>query len=140
MVASEEHDFIVKMIQIKMKRMGYKIIFMENRIIGVTQFRIPPKIISHRPDIIGYRKIDNMVCIGEAKYLGDLKTERTKKQIRDFISISKENKNVDLILGIPLSEKSVYKQFIKIFDESFNFNEKVLLIPDRLIRREDERV
>lgn len=132
-MASRGHDLIVKMIQIKMNKMGYETVFLENRIKGTIDFELPPTIISHRPDIVGYRRSDNMVCIGEAKYFGDLSSERTKRQIKDFIDLSKNNEKIDLIFGIPLSEKDHFMRIIKDMHDDFEFDEKVLLVPDRLI-------
>ena len=133
-MASYEHDFIVKMIQVKMKKMGFEVVFMENKHKGTKKYQIPPTIISHRPDIIGYRKDDDRIMIGEAKYYGDIESDRSKRQIKDFISLSSK-KNIDVIFGIPVSEHEKMIKLVKEIDETFDLEKGILLVPDRLLRR-----
>lgn len=105
-MASERHNFIVSAIARKMRSFGFEIIYLDGKPqdIGTKMFDIPPRIINHRPDIVGEK--DNMYfCIGEAKTQSDIHSERTKNQIIDFLALVRQNSGNKLILGVPLEAK-----------------------------------
>ena len=103
-MSSKGHDFILEMIQIKLRKMGYRLIYSESHYKDM-KFAIPPTILNHRPDVVGYK--DNSICIGEAKFYGDFNSIRSHTQIKDFIILSNE-KNIVVIFGFPLSEKEYF--------------------------------
>jgi len=105
-MASERHNFIVSVIARKMRSSGFEIIYLDGKPqdIGTKRFNIPPRIINHRPDIVG-EKDGIFFCIGEAKTQNDIHSERTKNQIIDFLALVRQNSGNKLILGIPLDAK-----------------------------------
>jgi len=90
----------------KMRSNGFEIIYLDGKPqdIGTKRFDIPPKIINHKPDIVG-EKDGLYFCIGEAKTWNDIHSNRTKNQIVDFLEIVRQNSGNRLILGIPLNAK-----------------------------------
>ena len=131
-MASKGHDFILEMVQIKMKQMGYKIVASDSHYREI-KFEIPPTILNHRPDAIGYKE-DNAICIGEAKYYGDLTSNRSHTQIKDFMNLtSDKEREIEVVFGIPHSEEKHFLEILK--EENLKLNDKVVLlkIPDRLI-------
>tara|TARA_Y100000310_G_C20692351_1_gene823159 strand:+ start:1097 stop:1507 length:411 start_codon:yes stop_codon:yes gene_type:complete len=132
-MSSKGHDFILEMIHLKMIKMGFRIVSSDSRYSEI-KFPLMPTIINHRPDSLGYNKDKDIVCIGEAKYYGDLTSERSKTQIRDLIGIAKDNrKKVKIIFGIPASEKENFNKDLKELKISLPKNSILLEIPDRLI-------
>ncbi len=111
-MSSKGHDFILETIQMKIKQLGYKIVASDSHYKNI-KFNMPPTIKNHRPDTVGYSD-DNSVCIGEAKYYGDLNSERSQMQIKDFIMLSNNpNMDVSVIFGIPLSEEKAFLDILK---------------------------
>lgn len=105
-MASKIHDFIVSVIAGVMRKNGFKIIYLHGRYqdIDIKRFKIPPKIINHKPDVIGENN-EKDFCIGEAKTKNDIFMKRTLNQIRDFHHIVTLNKKNWLIIGVPLKAK-----------------------------------
>lgn len=138
-MASEQHNFIVSAIARKMKLYGFRIIYLDGKYQDVETERpeIPPKIINHRPDIIGENN-DMVFCIGEAKTRDDIRSERTKKQITDFFSIVKLKPGNKLIIGIPLTVKEdLGKLLLKLGFGNQNQIE-IISIPEELLPHEEE--
>ena len=142
-MASRGHDFILEMVQMKMKQLGYKLVASDGHYRDI-KFPIPPTILNHRPDALGYDPNRNSVCIGEAKYYGDLGSMRSHTQIKDFINLTKDRgRDIRVIFGLPISEEKKFLKILRIHD--LELNDKILLIkvPDRLIPkrgREDENI
>lgn len=136
---SEKHDFIVSAIVRKIKKEGYQIFYMEGKYqdISLTKYDIPPKIINHRPDVIA-KKDDNKFCIGEAKTKSDLITPRTKKQIEDFFSLVKLNKDNKLFIGVPLGAKENLEKLLRYLSLFNRQQIEILYIPDTLLPNEEE--
>ena len=133
-MASKGHDFIVKMIGIKMNELGYKIVAQEEHYYNVciAKIELPPSISNHRPDMIGYSQKD-CVCIGEAKYYNDLRSSHTIEQLNDYFSLVQKSEKIYLIIGLPSSEMG---SLLKILDKNnLELNERitVLQIPDAII-------
>lgn len=103
-MASKKHDFIVASISRKIRDLGFNITYIEGEYVNISIIKhpIPPKIINHRPDIVGENSTGNY-CIGEAKTKNDLKSERTKQQFVDFLDVVNLYDGNFLIIGIPLS-------------------------------------
>ena len=134
-MSSIGHDFILEMIHIKLKKMGYKLTCSESRYKDI-KFAMPPTISHHRPDTIGYN--NNSICIGEAKYYGDFNSQRSHTQIKDFIMLTKDN-NIKVIFGFPLSEREKFFNILKKEKIELNSNIALLEIPDRLIPKNEEK-
>jgi hypothetical protein len=65
---------------------GYELVALEcsfSWLFG-DDFRLPPSIIVHRPDVVGVRKDPPLICIGEGKTRNDLHSKRTRRQLKDF--------------------------------------------------------
>lgn len=131
-MASKGHDFILEMIQMKMKKLGFRIFSSDSHYTKV-KYGLPQTLITHRPDSIGYRSNDDSICIGEAKYYGDINSKRTKKQITDYVNIVNEKTNFSVIFGIPASEEANFEEQRR--NIGFEMNDRIILIrvPDRLI-------
>jgi len=138
-MASEKHDFIVSLIVRKMRQDGFEVIYLDGKYqnISTEKFDIPPRIINHKPDVIG-EKDSIFFCIGEAKTKNDLLTERTKNQIIDFLTIIRLNSENKLVIGIPLSAK---KKLEKLLIELRVINQKqieIIYIPEDLLPYEEQ--
>ncbi|MFZ7121559.1 MAG: hypothetical protein ACOWWH_11505 [Eubacteriaceae bacterium] len=136
-MASKKHDFIVSAIARKMRKDGFKVIYLDGRYqdLDENKFNIPPKIINHRPDIIG-EKENIFFCIGEAKTKNDIFTERTKNQIIDFLTLVKLNSGNKLVMGIPLNAR---KDLKKLLIDLKLINQKqieIVYIPEELLPHE----
>src|SRR3989339_1117937 len=103
-MASRQHDFLIQMIMIKMQSLGFEVIASDSHYYKSISSRIPPTIVTHRPDCIGFRQEDSSICIGEAKYSGDLLSSRTKKQLHDFVELCSLNEKYHCIVAIPSKE------------------------------------
>ncbi len=140
-MTSEGHDLIVEMIKLKMKAEGYIIVASEGKYRNreIIKTKIPPAILRHRPDVIGYNRLKRFVLIGEAKYFGDIKSKRTQQQIEDFGNLARERKDVYVIFGFPLSEE---KEFLLVLKEKkLKKNKKIMLlkVPDKWVKSDEKR-
>lgn len=131
---SKGHDFIVKMIEIKMNELDFKIVAKEEHYYNPYNYkiRLPPCISNHRPDLIGYSQKD-IVCIGEAKYYNDIRSSHTIEQLKDYFLLVKKSEKIYLIMGLPSSEMG---SLLKILDKNnLEINERItiLQIPDAII-------
>ena len=138
-MASEQHNFIVSAIARKMKLGGFGIIYLDGKYQDVETERpdIPPKIINHRPDIIGVKN-GVIFCIGEAKTQGDIRSERTKKQITDFLTIVKLNPGNKLIVGIPLTAKEDLERLLLKLKLVNQKQIEIISIPEELLPHDEE--
>lgn len=57
-MASEKHNFIVSAIARKIRQDGFRITYLDGKYqdIDTKKFDIPPKIINHKPDVIGEKE------------------------------------------------------------------------------------
>ena len=138
-MASDKHDFIVSAIVRKIRQYGFRVIYLDGKYqdINTEKFSIPPKIINHKPDVIG-EKDNGCFCIGEAKTKNDFLTERTKHQIIDFLAIVKLNPENIFVIGIPLNAK---KDLEKLLVELKVVNQKqieIIYIPEELLPHEEQ--
>jgi hypothetical protein len=138
-MATLQHDFIVSALARKIKLEKYSIIYLDGHYQEVCTIKpnIPPKIINHRPDIIGARE-DQLFVIGEAKTKNDISSLRTKKQITDFCELISCNIGNKLILGIPLNSKNTLLRLLKRLNLISNKQIEILYVPDQLIPEENE--
>jgi hypothetical protein len=138
-MASKQHDFIVSAIARKLKLYGFRIIYLDGKYKDVETEKpdIPPKIISHKPDIIG-EKNSMIFCIGEAKTRDDIHSERTKNQITDFLSIVKLKPGNKLIIGIPLTAKEDLRSLLMKLGFVNQRQIEIIYIPAELLPNEEE--
>ncbi len=133
-MASPKHDFIVSTIARKIRKVGFDITYMDGRYkdVGKVKCEIPPKILNHRPDIIG-QNAKGEFCIGEAKTINDLLSRRTANQIRDFLYIVSTHPENRLFLGIPLSARPVLTDLLAKLGFSAHRQLNVICVPDILL-------
>lgn len=136
-MASDSHSFIVAAIARKIRQYGFVVSYLDSnyRDIDIKKFDIPPKIIHHKPDIIGEK--ENFFCIGEAKTVNDLSAERTRRQIQDFFDIVQSNDNNKLIIGIPLSGKYLLNNLLKRIGLLGHRQIEIIFVPDELLSHEE---
>lgn len=138
-MASEKHDFIVSAIVRKIRQDGFRVIYLDGKYqdINTEKFDIPPKIINHKPDVIG-EKDSIFFCIGEAKTKNDLLTERTKNQIIDFLAIVKLNSGNKFVIGIPLNAKEDLEKLLIELGVVNQKQIKIIYIPEELLPYEEQ--
>jgi len=112
-MASRRHDFIVSAVARKMRQEDFCIVYLDGRYqdICMTKPEIPPRIIRHKPDVIG-EKENGAFCIGEAKTENDISSERTKSQICDFVTMVGMNSENKLIIGVPSNARGDLEQLL----------------------------
>ena len=96
---SKAHDTIAALIVRSMRGQGYEPVSADVREILFGDPTLPTSQVigKHRPDLIGFRKADRRVCVGEAKTTADIRSQRTKEEIQDFAMCDE----IDLFIGIP---------------------------------------
>lgn len=130
---AEVHEMLVTYVAGKMQRLGYNILFMEGNHADVKSQRpeLPPKIITHRPDVYGVKT--NSIAIGEAKTKSDLKASRTRTQLLDFKEIVRENPNNRLFICVPQNAGpelvSLLSSLGIVVDEQID----IMVIPEMLL-------
>src|SRR5574341_1457548 len=136
---SEKHNFIVAAIARRLWQNDFRIIYLDGKYqdIDIKKFDIPPKIINHKPDIVGVKK-GIFFCIGEAKTGGDIFSERTKSQITDFFTIIRLNPKNKLIIGIPLDSKEDLKRLLFQLGLENHKQIEIIHIPEELLPYEEE--
>lgn len=133
-MASKKHQFIMGLIVRQMRELGCQITFFEGNhpTKNIDIIGLPPKILRHRPDILGISNIGQLF-IGEAKTDTDLKSLRTIEQLSDYTSIKINDFACEVFFGIP---NLAQKKFQKIV-ESLNLTNyphlHVLYIPEDII-------
>lgn len=138
-MASANHDFIVAMIARKMRTLGFEIICIDGRYKDISNIRcdIPPKILTHRPDVVG-RKAKQAFCVGEAKTMRDLSSRRTGNQFKDFISVVSVNPRNRLFIGIPSSAKDVLHNLLAKLGVLAHKQLTIIYVPDILLPSDEK--
>ena len=138
-MASEQHNFIVSAIARKIRQDGFRVIYLDGKYqdINTEKFDIPPKIINHKPDVIG-EKDSIFFCIGEAKTKNDLLTERTKNQIIDFLTIVRLNSGNKLVIGTPLNAKEDLEKLLIALGVVNQKQIEIIYIPEELLPYEEK--
>jgi len=138
-MASEKHDFIVSAIVRKTRQDGFRVIYLDGKYqdIDIKKFDIPPKIINHKPDIVG-EKESVLFCVGEAKTKNDIFSERTKNQITDFFAIVRLNSGNRLVIGIPLNAKEDLEKLLIGLGLVNQKQIEIIYIPEELLPYEEE--
>ena len=133
-MASRQHQFIVGLINRKIREYGYTIAFIDGHVLGAfdKKFKLPPKIVRHRPDVIGIND-KGFICIGEAKTKDDILNNRTRAEFFDFSNYVFNEQECMLIIGIPKSSKdNLYRVLTELGIQNYK-NIEILLIPDEII-------
>src|SRR4030042_237508 len=138
-MASEKHNFIVAAVARKIRQDGFRIIYLDGNYqdINTRKFDIPPKIINHRPDIIG-EKEGIFFCVGEAKTKKDIFSQRTKNQITDFLTIIRLYSESKLIVGIPMNAKEDFEKLLLELGFTNQKQIEIIYIPEELLPYEEE--
>ncbi len=129
---TKAHQFIADSISLHLYSLGYEVVGYEGiSSINKYKLKLPPKILRHRPDIIGVKS--KSVAIGEAKTADDV-SRRTKEQLQDFTNSQNWIKGINylVIFAYPSSFDKYFNNLIKKLGIS-TLNLKTLPIPDRLI-------
>ena len=136
-MASRAHQFLADSVARKMYQEGYEIVGFEGEnSTEIVKLKLPPKILRHRPDLIGVKT--QSIAIGEAKTASDF-TSRTKEQLLDFTDNTEWQKGVEkkVFFGIPMSIEEKFKELVK--DLGISTKELFILsIPDRLLPQDNE--
>ena len=136
-MTSKAHQFIADFLATKMYAEGYEVVSFEGEnSTENVKLKLPPKILRHRPDLIGIKK--QALAIGEAKTASDLSL-RTREQLEDFTDHENWPTGVEykIFFGIPMSIEDKFRKMIK--DTNINeSNLAVLTVPDRLLPYEQE--
>jgi hypothetical protein len=102
---SKEHDLITAMVARYIERRGYELVALDTSLDWLfgDSFRLPPSIVVHRPDVLGVRDRTPFVCIGEAKTRKDIRSARTRQQLKDFVhaSAGRAPASCEVVVGIP---------------------------------------
>jgi len=136
---SEKHNFILSAMSRKIRQDGFRIVYLDGKYqdIDEKKFDIPPKIINHKPDIIGVKE-SILFCIGEAKTRSDIFSERTKNQIADFFTIVRLNSGNRLIIGIPLDAKEDLMRLLFKLGLSNHKQIEIFYVPGELLPYDEE--
>ena len=77
-------------------------------------------------------------CIGESKTRADIRSERTKNQITDFLTIVKLKHGNKLIIGIPLTAKEDLERLLLKLGLVNQEQIEIVYIPEELLPHEEE--
>ncbi len=116
-----------------MRVSGFEPVCVEGKSGLVDSLKLPPKIIRHRPDLIGVNK-NYEICIGEAKTMYDIHSKRTKEQIEDYYKAG-----CNIIIGCP---SSCYEYSSNLIKKILPNLEKatILKIPEELMPNDELQI
>jgi hypothetical protein len=123
-----------------MKAMGFETILSDSHYNDNAILRSTPTIVHHKPDCIGYRKIDDSVCLGEAKYSGDFNNDRTIRQVCDFVTLANTKSNVWLVFGVVDVDEQKLKKIIDNNQLIVSERVEVITVPERLLPNEKQEL
>jgi hypothetical protein len=131
-MAGKQHQFIIGLINRKMREYGFTVVFIDGYVSGAfnEKYELPPKILRHRPDVIGINKKGD-ICIGEAKTKNDIFSSRTRAEIIDFSNYEFNGNRCLLLIGIPKSSEEDLNNLLSELGIQNNID--ILLIPDEII-------
>ncbi|HUA68743.1 MAG TPA: hypothetical protein VMA13_09370 [Candidatus Saccharimonadales bacterium] len=142
MSGSREHELIVAMVARYIRQQGYELVAFECSLSWLfgKSFRLPPSITLHRPDILGVRKESPLICIGEGKTRNDLRSMRTRQQLKDFTDASVEGKSggCEVVVGIPDDCKPRLEKLCKSLDLPLE-RIKIITVPTALLNNHERR-
>jgi len=133
-MASDTHQFIMGLIIKAMQSTDCKIIALEGKYPGLLDEKLPlpPQVTRHRPDVVGIR-LNQQVCLGEAKTEKDVSSLRTREQLNDFTTVQVNGVTCDVYVGIPGSSRATFDHMLRTegLDQCENLH--VLYVPDEII-------
>jgi hypothetical protein len=130
-MASKAHDTIAALIVRSMRFEGFEPVSADVREIVFGDPALPTSRVigKHRPDLIGYRKGDGRVCVGEAKTRSDIRSQRTKEEIQDFATCDE----IDLFIGIPSDGASYLDEVLDALGLRNRPNIRRVVVPKELL-------
>jgi hypothetical protein len=133
-MASRQHQFIIGLINRKICEYGFTVVFIDGHVSGAfdKKYELPPKILRHRPDVIGINDKGH-VCIGEAKTKDDIVNNRTKEELLDFSNYEFNGNRCLFIIGVPKSSQEILENVLRRLELYNNGNIEVLSVPDEII-------
>lgn len=136
-MASKMHKMLIDLISRKMNEKGYLPVAFDGKYFRCQNeiINIPPKIGRHRPDAIGINLNSKNICIGEAKTIEDLMSQRTKEQITDYANIfgQTSNQQFELIIGIPLDGRFLLQKLLNSLGLTEQPNISYIVLPKELV-------
>jgi hypothetical protein len=136
-MATKMHKMLIDLISRKMGEKGYLPVAFDGKYYKCQDeiINIPPKIGRHRPDAIGINLHTKNICIGEAKTIDDLKSQRTKEQLIDYSNIigRTSKKQFELIIGIPLDGQTLLHQLLNSLGLDGQSNISCIVLPEELV-------
>ena len=141
MSASKEHDLIAAMVARYIRTRKYELVALECSLDWLfgESFRLPPAIAIHRPDVLGVRNRPPYVCIGEAKTRRDIRSLRTRQQLRDFALASAGKLPVacEVVVGIPSDCQAILNRLIRSMGIAAD-RITVVAVPRPLLKEHEE--
>ena len=130
-MASKAHDTIAALIVRSMRGQGFEPVSADVREILFGDPALPTSRVigKHRPDLIGYRKGDGRVCVGEAKTRSDIRSQRTKEEIQDFAMCEE----IDLFIGIPSDGVGYLDEVMNALELNDKRNIQRVVVPKELL-------
>ncbi len=117
MSASQEHDLIVALITRYIRQQGFEIVALESSLSWLfgDSFHLPLTIVHHRPDVVGVRAKPPYISLGEAKTCGDIKSQRTARQLVDFtkVEVDGEGTLCQVTVGVPQDCELLLRRLMK---------------------------
>ncbi len=131
-MAGASHRKLVQLLITRMQALGYRVVASDQgyAVLGRDNVPTPPLVARHSPDVIGARSEDPIICVGEAKTPGDLRSRHTCEQLRDFASLPDSL----VIVAVPFSALAKLRETLRELgiEESPRF--QCMAVPDELIR------
>jgi hypothetical protein len=139
--ASKQHDLIAAMVARYIRSRNYDLVALECSLDWLfgESFRLPPAIVIHRPDVLGVRNRPPYICIGEAKTRSDIRSLRTRQQLRDFTLASAGRLPVacEVVVGIPSDCRATLNRLIKSLGIAAD-RITVIAVPRPLLKEREE--
>jgi hypothetical protein len=139
--ATKEHELIVAMVARYVRKRGYDLVALDCSLSWLfgDSFRLPPAIVLHRPDVLGVRKEAPVVCIGEAKTRNDIRSARTRHQLKDFTEakVGEAGMCCEVIVGIPADCQNAFGRLLSSLGVP-KHRITVIPVPRPLLPKRDE--
>ena len=133
-MAGMRHQFIMGLVIRNMREFGCRIKFVDGKYIVHygEQIRIPPKVLRHRPDILGLTD-SGQICIGEAKTESDINSLRTKEQISDFTRLELNGMPCEVFIGVPSMVRERFNNTLLVLGLANYPHLHILYVPEEII-------
>lgn len=136
-MASRTHQLILGLVARSVRERGYLVVSFDGdeKIIDSISLKTPPVVLRHRPDLIGMNPENGRLCIGEAKTVNDIQSERTKEQFQDYsnLQIGEDKLPCELIIGIPMSGENILIEVLTKLGILEYPNVAHICVPDELL-------